>query len=468
MPACNLALPLAIAAATLSASLAGPLAAQQTASGATSREVVQSLPTPEVERLRAALQRLATEAESVDALVDAGDASLAVGDLEASLGFFGRALELSPENARAKLGLASVYLRSRRPVDALQMFAEAERAGAPTDAFLGDLGLVQDLVGNNAQAQQSYRTMLATKPGDDETRRRLAISLAISGDRAGFEAALLPMLQRQDLAAHRARAFGLAILGDTKEATALANRLMPPDLASRMAPYLDYMPRLTRAQQAAAANLGIFPRAAEIGRDDPRIARLASSADRSAAKADDRLAPRGTPLGERTTTTRTRPTTQQPEASSRLAQVSREQAAARPASVSEAFTELAGPVSAARKPGEGAVDITAIEIPRESREPPKPAKPAPPAHPSRHWVQLATGRDCDALSFDWRRMVRKAPDLLGKRSPYVVRWGQANRLLAGPFPTQDAAREMVRALRQQGFDSFTYTSPTGEEIIELK
>lgn len=464
MPARNFALPLAIAAMTMSASLAGPLSAQQTAGGATSREVVQSLPTPEVERLRAALQRLATEAESVDALVDAGDASLAVGDLEASLGFFGRALELSPENARAKLGLASVYLRSRRPLDALQMFAEAERAGAPTDDFLGDLGLVQDLVGNNAQAQQSYRTMLATKPGDDETRRRLAISLAISGDRAGFEAALLPMLQRQDLAAHRARAFGLAILGDTKEAATLTGQLMPPDLASRMTPYLDYMPRLTRAQQAAAANLGIFPRAAEIGRDDPNIARVASSADRSAAKADDRLAPRGTPLGERTPA-RTRPATQQPEASSRLAQVSREQASARPASVSEAFTELAGPVSASRKPGEGAVDITAIEIPRESREPPKPA---PPAHPSRHWVQLATGRDRDALSFDWRRMARKAPDLLGKRSPYVVRWGQANRLLAGPFPTQDAAREMVRALRQQGFDSFTYTSPAGEEIVELK
>ncbi|MGQ7828512.1 SPOR domain-containing protein [Altererythrobacter sp. Z27] len=464
MPARNFALPVAIATTIMSASLAGPLSAQQTAGGATSREVVQSLPTPEVERLRAALQRLASEAESVDALVDAGDASLAVGDLEASLGFFGRALELSPEHARAKLGLASVYLRSRRPLDALQMFAEAERAGAPTDDFLGDLGLVQDLVGNNAQAQQSYRTMLATKPGDDETRRRLAISLAISGDRAGFEAALLPMLQRQDLAAHRARAFGLAILGDAKEASALTGRLMPPDLASRMTPYLDYMPRLTRAQQAAAANLGIFPRAAEIGRDDPNIARVASSADRSAAKAGDRLAPRGAPLGERTTT-RSLPATQQPEASSRLAQVSREQAAAQPASVSEAFTGFAGPVSASRKPGEGAVDITAIDIPRESREPPKPA---PPVYPSRHWVQLATGRDRDALSFDWRRMARKAPDLLGKRSPYVVRWGQANRLLAGPFPTQDAAREMVRALRQQGFDSFTYTSPAGEEIVELK
>src|SRR3546814_3704866 len=42
----------------------------------------------------------------------------------------------------------------------------------------------------------------------DEVARRLAVSLAISGDRAGFESALLPMLQRQDYAAFRARAFG--------------------------------------------------------------------------------------------------------------------------------------------------------------------------------------------------------------------------------------------------------------------
>ena len=60
------------------------------------------------------------------------------------------------------------------------------------------------------------------------------------------------------------------------------------------------------------------------------------------------------------------------------------------------------------------------------------------------------------------------PDLLGGREAFVTRWGRANRLLTGPFETRDDARSLVRELRAQGFDSFAYTSPQGEEIIELK
>ncbi|TNE54652.1 MAG: SPOR domain-containing protein [Sphingomonadales bacterium] len=416
--------------------------------GVTSREVAQPLPSAEVERLRDALQRLASQPRDLNALVSAGEASLAVGDFDAALGFFGRALELSPNSAQAKLGMASVYLRSGRATDALRMFDEAERAGASTDALLGEWGLAQDLVGNNQLAQEGYRAALATKP-EDEITRRLALSLAISGDRTGFDTALLPLLQKQDKAAWRARAFGLAILGDTEEAADLVRRLMPPDLAGRMSPYLAYMPRLTKAQQAAAANLGIFPRAAQIGRDSNAVARLASSTDASVSRADSRLAPTGTPLGRGN-----RPP-------SRLEQITIEQAERRE-SVSEAFNGLAGPAGTGGQAQAGAVDISSIEIPREQ------SKPEPPRHPSRHWVQLATGRDRSALAFDWRRMVRRAPALLGEYSAQVTRWGQANRLLAGPFDSRDDARELVRQLRAQGFDSFAYTSPDGEEITELK
>jgi tetratricopeptide (TPR) repeat protein len=429
----------------------------QNSTSATSREIVQQTPSAEVEQLRAALQRLAREPRSVGALVDAGDASLGVGDLDAAMGFFGRALELEPANAQAKLGMASVNLRARRPLEALRMFAEAERAGASTDAILGDFALAQDLVGNNQLAQESYRAALA-RDADDELSRRLAISLAISGDRAGFEAALLPLLQRQDLAAYRTRAFGLAILGDTDQATSLANSLMPADLASRMTPYLAFMPRLTKSQQAAAANLGIFPRAAEIGRDDPRIARFASTGELPpVVNADKRLEPRGTPLGQRDNSRPSQPTPQQ---TSRLAEISRAQEQATP-SLLDAFSELADPVAAAEA-RDGAVDITQIDIPREARE------PDPSQHPARHWVQMATGRDRSALLFDWRRMVRRAPELLGDRSAYVTRWGQASRLLTGPFDSRDDARELVSSLRAQGFDSFTYSSPEGEEITELQ
>lgn len=452
----------AFAASLILALISVPAAsAQQSAAPATSREVVQALPTPEVERLRAALQRLAGNPQDLAALVEAGEASLGVEDLDAALGFFGRALELAPSDPRAKLGMASVYLRSQRPIQALQMFSEAEQAGVSLEAFLGDWGLAQDLAGNNALAQQSYRKVLETRP-DETVRRRLAISLAISGDRAGFEAALLPLLERKDLAAYRARSFGLAILGDTETAGALANQLMPADLASRMAPYLAYMPRLTKGQQAAAANLGIFPRAAEIGRDDPRLAGFATSGNRTATQAGSRLAPRGAPLGQSTP----RPARDAAPApgESRLARVSREQVAPK-TSVSEAFNGLADPVAPQAAARPGAVDVTAIAIPREAR--PKPAEPVRVTHPSRHWVQVETGRDLEALKFDWRRLTRRVPDLLGKQKPHVASWGRATRLLAGPFRNEGDARDLASALRAEGLDSFTFTSGDGEEVTEL-
>ena len=127
-----------------------------------------------------------------------------------------------------------------------------------------------------------------------------ALSQAISGDQRGSEATLLPLLQKQDLISYRTRAFALAILGKGEEAVSIAEKMLPADLSNRMAPYLRYMPRLTRAQQAAAANLGEFPPANEIGRDSPQIAALsAQNATPQVAERDpgSRLVPSGQPLG---------------------------------------------------------------------------------------------------------------------------------------------------------------------------
>ncbi|QYU70343.1 SPOR domain-containing protein [Leptolyngbya sp. 15MV] len=95
-------------------------------------------------------------------------------------------------------------------------------------------------------------------------------------------------------------------------------------------------------------------------------------------------------------------------------------------------------------------------------------RPPPPIHPSRHWVQIATGRDRAALRFDWRRFAREAPAVLGKLEPHVTRWGQANRLLAGPYDSPRAAREAIAALAKEGVDSFIFTSEAGQEIERLR
>ena len=121
------------------------------------------------------------------------------------------------------------------------------------------------------------------------------------------------------------------------------------------------------------------------------------------------------------------------------------------------------PASAVRK-APGAVDITRIEPPREKAEPPPPPKPV---HPSRHWVQVATGKDLKALGFDWRRISRKAEGRLDGKGPFTTPWVEANRLLAGPFKNASEARQMMNDLKGLGIDTFTFTSSEGEKVDPL-
>ncbi len=435
----------------------------------TSRPVAQALPSKDVQRLNNALVELARRPKDMAALLEAGDAALAVDDLNAALGFYQRARDVEPGNWRVPLGLAKVYLRSGRPALSLPLFEEAEKAGADPLGTRSDKALALDMVGDQSGAQGIYPRVIESIPNDDDARRRLAVSYAITGNSTAFEATLRPLIERRDFAAFRARAFGLAIMGEQERAAAITDAVMPRRLAVKITPYLAFMPRLTPAQQAAAANLGVFPKAADIGRDSAEVvayrqaaglpveptARAASaSADERLEPAGERLEPAGEPLG-----------------GGAPVRVSASDAAARVAAVSEerkrvadAFGDMAVPSeNNATAPASGAVDIASIEAPREA--PPQPAKPK---HPSRIWVQLATGRDLKALGFDWRRLSRKAPDLLKSYEPHTVRWGQANRLLAGPLDSRAEARDLINALKKKGIDTFRYTSPEGSEIQRLR
>jgi Flp pilus assembly protein TadD len=270
-----------------------------------SRPVVQPLPVSSgSQSLNAALGRLARDPRDLSALIDAGKAAVQMGDIDAALGFFARADQISPNNMQVKAGLAAAMVRGENPFDAIPLFAEADGAGASDPSVQSDRGLAYDLVGDSATAQRYYQQSLAAR-SDDETLRRLGLSQAIAGDRAGMELTLSPLLQKQDKAAWRTRAFALAILGRPDEAVAIANQTMPTDLASGIAPYLRYMPRLTAAQQAAAANFGRFPRAADIGHDDPRVA-LYAPPKRVPVQADAALVPAGEPLGNARNTRRAR------------------------------------------------------------------------------------------------------------------------------------------------------------------
>lgn len=494
-------------------------------------EVVQPQPTAKVAALNSALQRLALNPQSVDALIQAGNAALELGDIDAAIGFFGRADSISPGHPLAKLGMAAGFMRSERPIEALRLFSEAEKSGVSSAALAGDRGLAYDLVGDNRHAQEQYRVALA-RGLDDELTRRLALSLAISGDEKEFEKTLLPLLQRRDLAAYRARAFGLAILGKDKDAQRIADAVMPKAMASQLEPYLRYMPQLTRSQQAAAANFGRFPQANLIGRDDPRLAQYARPATAAPVQAGAKLQPQGTPLDQQVA--KPAPTrvaigsdpaalakatplakdqiaspaptpspTQTPKptagpvqtvsapviqpspkvaaelaaapsvvpgtAQGNLAQVVAQQGQPKPpTSIEVAFSDFNLPTSAPATQAGNAVDITRIAPRREVAPPPAPPKRAKPKAPSRIWVQVATGKDLAALKFDWRKLQKKAPEQLGKLDPRTVPWGEANRLLAGPYASDEEARKVMKALKEKGISTFAYTSPEGQDIAALK
>ena len=279
--------------------LAGTLSPAQAQSSAGSSPVAaQAGTSSDSMALNAALARLGRNPRDVAALIDAGNAALAIGDVDASIGFFSRANQVTPGSPLIKAALARALVRSGNPYDAIPLFEEAERGGAMDSTVALDRGLAYDLVADNASAQRFYRLALTSGP-NDEALRRLAISQAIAGDKRGSAATLAPLLMRQDKAAWRARAFSLAILGQGEDAVAVVNTSLPPALASGLTPYLRYMPRLTRSQQAAAANFGQFPRAAQIGQDDPRMARYAGAPARGPAVVtnDAGLVPRGEPLG---------------------------------------------------------------------------------------------------------------------------------------------------------------------------
>jgi hypothetical protein len=145
----------------------------------------------------------------------------------------------------------------------------------------------------------------------------------------------------------------------------------------------------------------------------------------------------------------------------------------RPRSLAEAFADLAA-APAEVAPAPGAVDIRRItparETPRaeEAKTAAKPAKPPPPSHPSRIWVQVATGRDKAALAFDWRRMTRGNADVFRGKSSFVSAWGQTNRLLTGPFPSEAAANQFIAQLRKADIDgAFVWTSPAGQVVDAL-
>src|SRR3954452_15983436 len=138
------------------------------------------------------LRTLASDPKDFEALIGAGRSALEIGDPQAAAGFFARADEVNPRSPLPQAGMGAVAVANGEPQAALPYFKRAQQLGMPVSGFACDRGLAYDLMGQQAQAQSDYRVALGGADAD-EARRRLALSLAVGGDRNGALQALTPL-----------------------------------------------------------------------------------------------------------------------------------------------------------------------------------------------------------------------------------------------------------------------------------
>lgn len=385
------------------------------------------------EALARYLRVLARDPTDLEALSGAGGAALAVGDADAAINFYVRAEKIAPRDGRIKAGLGSALVQKEQPRAALRLFDKAVELGVPTYEVALDRGLAYDLRGDNRKAQAEYLALLRVRP-DPEATRRLALSLAMMGERAGALTILDPLLRKKDIAAWRARAFVLAMTGDLVDAESAAYAVLPRYQADALKPFLERLASLKPAEKAAAVHFGHFP-------EDkvPAVVVAAIPSNRS-AKAGS------VPPVTEAMTVQAAPAEQAAHDARSLAEDRR--AAQKRAAAERAIADK---------------KAKAKEEAKEAKEEAKARK----SNPERHWVQVASGSYKPDLDKEWDKQKDRYGKMLAGRSPWTAPYRSTNRLLVGPFPSRGAAQEFVNEARDKGLSCFPVTTSSGERVERL-
>jgi len=243
----------ALAIATLGGA---PAFAQTDPTAVTGTPPVAPIPSnPDADMLAGEMRILTQNPQDLRALMSAAAISTRLGDASAAMAFYARAEKIDPENPRIAAGRAQVLVQLERPGEALRMFQAAEQRGLPMSDYLADRGLAYDLLGQPTLAQRDYRAALGLRR-DDETVRRYALSLGITGKYEEAMRELDTLLRRSDRAAWRARAFILAMSGDFDGAQRIAQSMMPGNMGAALGPFFHRLPGLSVADKAFAVHFG--------------------------------------------------------------------------------------------------------------------------------------------------------------------------------------------------------------------
>lgn len=501
------------------------------------------------ESLSRYLRMLAANPRDLTSLTGAGRAALMVGDPEAALGFFARAEDIAPRNGRIKAGLASALVQMEQPRAALKLFDEAVTLGVPEAEIAGDRGLAYDLRGDNRHAQQDYSLALR-KRDDPEVTGRLALSMAISGDRQGALTMLDPLVRKGDRSAIRTRAFVLALTGDRSGAQRVANSAMPPEQAAAMGQFFGRLGELKPTQKALAVHFGRLPstgrRYSEAEMFADAVLAAPPGQQRSAARADTPLIPAGAPLGRAASrseaadkadrrrpgaadeeaapvkakgkavpaptrqqlakaddddgpapsTARAAPPTRtaasvDPRAELTATDPAIAEAKAKAQAAAKAKADAAAKVkadAAAKAKLEAAAKLKAdakakadakvkaeakakadakLKAEAEAKAAEKAEAKAKAAAPERFWVQVASGKNKADLPKVWAKLKDDKPKFFNGRAPWVSSWRASNRLLVGPFKTDQEAQSFVNQLAKAGMSTIQFTSRAGVPVEKM-
>jgi Flp pilus assembly protein TadD len=419
------------------------------------------------------VRTLAASPRSLSSLLGAGSAALELGDSQAALTFFARAEEVAPRDGQVKAGMGSAFVLSEQAEAALRFFSEAAVLGVPPQSFAKDRGLAYDMLGDQARAQADYG--LALSGGSDaETERRMALSKAISGDREGALAVLEPQVKRHESAGWRARAFVLALSGDTAGALDAAKAVMPAAQAGAMQPFLARLPQLSAIDRVMAVHFGRFPHSGSAA----TVATGYASAATASGRPDAGQPALGTPIiYPQPQSQRGEP---QPPISAPVRGIAHadllpsEAAADRPEPAAQRsgidFADVVADI-AAMEPNQALAEMERPVELAEVKAAPKPVskktEPAKPREPSRIWVQIAAAQDKGAFPGEYKRIKARAPKLLAGTSAWTTPLRSTNRLLVGPFETDKEARDLVNELSKLKISSYAWTSEAGQAIEKL-
>jgi Flp pilus assembly protein TadD len=453
--------------------------------------------------LASAMGRIGNDRTDANALIDAGRASLALDNPQAALGFLTRAGQLRPTDGTVAALTGAAMVQLERPGEAMELFANAAKFGAPERIYLSDRGLAQDLLGRQDAAQRDYEAVL-TQTNDPEVQRRYALSLGISGQVDRAVQVLTPQLRLQDRAAWRTRAMIYAIAGRLAEAQDIVKATMPGAMASSILPFLARLPSLTPPQQAAAAHFGALPGGTKPGvpgtarptptpvpRPAPPVVIAARPVTPPPTSQPTRIpppmrmpSPTAVPIQAPNAASTMQPSVLPPARPVRPAGPSSDLASVM-AGLAVPESELA--------PAAGALDLAALEalkadqrraaqaeaearkrdvaaarVKAEVDAKAKAEADKKKAHPARMWVQVATGANQSALGSDFGRLAKKYPAEFKGQKGATAEWGRTRRLVVGPFASSKSAATWLANYKKAGGDAFQWSSEAGEEVTPVR